>query len=134
MSLWYESLSLDLNDCGDKAVERARCILAYLSMPTPRSWWEDALVTGHVDETHASILRDMRIELLRVADLRDELSTGLLVALAFIDIDVPSFLLDRFGSVDNEYTFGDYLAKAKEVLARHPELVNLGALIDGFKN
>jgi hypothetical protein len=88
MSLWYESLSLGLYDCGDNMAERARYILAYLSMPVPRSWWEHALRSGHVDDTHASVLRDLRMELWEVVDLRDKLSSGLLIALAFIDNDV----------------------------------------------
>jgi hypothetical protein len=134
MSLWYESLSLDLSDCGDDALERARCILAYLSMPVPRSWWEDALRTGHIDETHASILHKIQIELSKVADLRDELSTELLVALAFTDTDAPGFQPDSFRDVDAQYTFRDYLDRAKEVLAEHPELAQLGELIDGFKD
>jgi hypothetical protein len=130
MSLWYESLSLGLDDCVNNVVERARYILAYLSMPVPRSWWEHALRSGHVNDTYASVLRDLRTELSKMVDLRDKLSSGLLVALAFIDNDVPGVLTDRFGDVDSQHTFDDYLARAKEVLAERPELAQLGRLID----
>ncbi len=54
MSLWYESLSLDLYDCGDNLQERARCV-RHLSMPVPRDWWDRALVTGKVDPTQEKL-------------------------------------------------------------------------------
>jgi len=130
MSLWYESLSLGLYDCGDNVVERAAHILAYLSMPVPRSWWEHALRSGHVDDIHASVLHDLRMELSKVLDLRDKLSSSLLVALAFIDNDIPGVLSNRFGDVHSQHTFDDYLTRAKEVLAERPELAQLGSLID----
>ena len=57
MGLWFESFAIDFYDCGENKQARAKCILSYLSMPVPRSWWEHALKTGHVEETHASFLR-----------------------------------------------------------------------------
>jgi hypothetical protein len=133
MSLWYESLSLGLYDCGDNVIERARYILAYLSMPVPRSWWEDALRSGHVDDTHASVLRNLRIELSKVVDLREKLSSALLIALAFIDNDIPRVQPDRFGDVDSGHTFDEYLTRANEILAERQELALLGDLIDEEK-
>jgi hypothetical protein len=127
MSLWYESLSLGLHDCGDNVVERARCILAYLSMPVPRSWWDHALRTGHVDDTHASVLHDLQMELSKVVDLGEPISYGLLVALAFTDEDPTESGLDGMNS---QTTVNDYLIKAKKVLAERPELAQLGSLID----
>jgi hypothetical protein len=130
MSLWYESLSLDLYDCGDNVVERALHIFAYLSMPVPRSWWEHALRSGYVDDIHASVLRHLRMELSKVVDLRDKLSSGLLVALAFIDGDMSRVPSDRFGDVDSRHSFDEYLTRAKKVLAERQELAQLGSLID----
>jgi hypothetical protein len=130
MSLWYESLGLCLYDCGENLEERAKCILAYLSMPVPRSWWEHALRTGRVGDTHASVLHDLRMELSKVVGPRDQLSSVLLVALAFIDEDIAGVVSDRFSDVNGRHTFDDYLTKAKEVLAERPELAELGSLID----
>lgn len=64
MSLWYESLGFSLYSCGQDQKERAKCILSYLSMPVPRTWWEGALRTVRVDETHASVHHTLRMELL----------------------------------------------------------------------
>ena len=63
MSLWYESLSLELYDWDDNPVKKAKCILAYLSMPVPRSWWENALKTGRIDSVLATLLIDLQREL-----------------------------------------------------------------------
>ena len=130
MSMWYESLSLGLYDCGDNPVERGRCILAHLSMPVPRSWWESALQTGRVQRTHASLVNDLKMELSKQADLHEQLSSGLLVALAFMDDDTGGAPSHRFGDVNSHRTIEEYFAKAKEVLAERPELAQLGGLID----
>jgi hypothetical protein len=79
MSPWYESLSLELYDCSDNPLEKARCILAYLSMPVPRSWWEQALKTGDV-RNWAALLCDIQIELSDSLELHGQLSPDLLVA------------------------------------------------------
>ena len=68
MSLWYESLGMALYDCGDNAAEKAKYILAYLSMPVPRSWWEKALQTGDV-RNWASVLGDLQLELSKSINL-----------------------------------------------------------------
>jgi hypothetical protein len=130
MSLWYESLGLCLYDCGENLEERAKCILAHLSMPVPRSWWEHALKTGSVQSTHASLLHDLQMELSKLADLREQLSSGLLVALAFMDDRAPGVPSDRFGDVNSQHTLNDYLTKAKEILAERPELTQLAILIN----
>ena len=63
MSLWYDSLGMALYDCGDNASEKAKYILAYLSMPVPRSWWEKALQTGDVRNwASSSIVRGQKPE------------------------------------------------------------------------
>ena len=128
MSLWYESLSLALYDCGDNPVEKARCILAYLSMPIPRSWWEQALQTGDI-RNWASLLSELQMELSKFLDIHEELSSDLLVALAFIDDDEPQNPSGRFEDTASKYTPGEYIAKAKMVLAKRPELAQVGSLI-----
>ena len=127
MSLWYESLALCLYDCGENLEKRAKCILAHLSMPVPRSWLEHALTTGRVDETIASILRDLRMKLSKLVDFGESVSYGLLVALAFTDENPTESGLDGMNS---QITVNDYLIKAKKVLAERPELAQLGSLID----
>jgi hypothetical protein len=133
MSLWYESLALCLNDCNEKLPERAKCIITYLSMPVPRSWWEEAMIAGRVQGTHAHVLHNLRMELSKVANLRDQLSSGVLVALAFMDGDIEGVLGGRFGQVDSQYSLDDYLAKAEKVLAERPELAMLGRVLDEGK-
>ena len=127
MSLWYESLDLCLYDCGESLEKRAKCILVHLSMPVPRSWWEHALRSGHVDDTITSILRDLRMELSKLVDFGEPVSYGLLVALAFTDENPTESGLDGMNS---QITVNDYLIKAKKVLAERPELAQLGSLID----
>ncbi len=129
MSLWYESLSFALYDCGDNPVTKAKCILAYLSMPVPRSWWEQALQTGDV-RNWAPLLCDLRMELSKSLDLHEELSPDLLVALAFIDDDEPQNSSSRFGDDDSKHTPDEYIANAKKVLTKRPELAQLGILIE----
>jgi hypothetical protein len=133
MSLWYESLLFSLYDCGPNLKERAKCIIAYLSMPVPRSWWEEASETGRVQDTHAQVLQNLRMELSKVVNLRDRLSSGVLVALAFMEVETEGVLGDRFGQVDSQYSLDDCLTKAEKVLAKRPDLVELGRLIDNLE-
>ena len=84
MSLWFESLSLGLYDYADNQKERARCIISHLSMRVPRSWWERALETSHVEETHASVICEMKEILSKIKGF-EGINSGLLVALAFIE-------------------------------------------------
>jgi len=129
MSLWYESLSLDLYDCGDNPVKKARCILAYLSMPVPRSWWEQALQTGDV-RNWATLLCELQMELSKSLDIHEQLTPALLVALAFIDDDEQGKPSERFDNISSKHTPEEYMAKAKRVLAKRPELVQVGSLIE----
>jgi hypothetical protein len=128
MSLWYESLGMALYDCGDNAAEKAKYILAYLSMPVPRSWWEKALQTGDV-RNWAPILSDLQLELSKSIDFPEQLNASLLVALAFID-DEPQNSSRRFENTASNYTPDEYLDKAKRVLAKRPELARVGDLIE----
>ena len=129
MSLWYESLSLGLYDCGDNSTEKARCILAYLSMPVPRSWWEQALKTGDV-RNWAALLFELQMELSKSLDLHEELSPDLLVALAFIDDDEQGKPSERFDDTESKYAPYEYFERAKTILAKRPELAQVGELIE----
>lgn len=129
MSLWYESLGLCLDDCGDDAEERARCILAHLSMDVPRSWWEHALQAGSIPKGYANILQDLHEELLKTSKFTEGIGFGLLVALAFADDDIDQ-QLPRYGTVYWECSVDQYLAKAKEILAKRPALGKLGQAIE----
>ena len=129
MSLWYDSLGMALYDCGDNAAEKAKCILAYLSMPTPRSWWEHAIQTGDVSNW-APVIRELQLELSKAVDFPEQLSASLLVALAFIDDDEQQHSKGRFDNPTSNHTPTEYFAKAKEVLAKRPELARLGDLIE----
>jgi len=126
VSLWYESLAMGIYDCGGNKQARARCILSHFSMPVPRSWWEHALKTGQVDETHASVLRECLAALVNAVDF--DLNYGLLVALAFVEEP-----LNEPGSntANGKITVEGYLVKAKRVLAERPDLARLERLIDG---
>jgi len=128
--MWSESLSLCFYDWGDNAAKRAKCILAHLAMPVPRSWWEHALGAGRVPDTFATLLTDLQRELSTALDLDEPLNPGLLVALAFIDDEKAESSLDRFGYMDSRHTPNEYLARAKEILAERPDLVRLGTLIE----
>ena len=129
MSLWYESLSLELYDCSDNPIEKARCILAYLSMPVPRSWWEQALKTGDV-RNWAAILCDLQIELSESLELHEQLSPGLLVALAFIDDDEARDPSGHFDDIASKHTPDEYFTRAKKVLAKRPDLAHVGSLLE----
>jgi hypothetical protein len=123
MSLWYESLAMGIHDCGEDKQAKARCILSHMSMPVPRSWWEDALKTGQVDENHASALRESLAALSRTVGPGEDLSRGLLVALAFVEE-----LLNESGSntTNRQPTVEDYLIEARKVLTERPDLARLG--------
>ena len=128
MSLWYDSLGMALYDCGDNAAEKANCILAYLSMPVPRSWWEQALQTGDV-YNWVPVVMDLQLELSKSIDSHEQISASLLVALAFID-DEPQKSTGRFDKIASNYTPDEYFTRAKKVLAKRPELVRVGDLIE----
>jgi len=104
-------------------------ILAHLSMPVPRSWWEQALKIEHVASTRAALLTDLQTELSTAVDTAELLNPSLLVALAFIDDERAGNLSDCFGDIGSQYTPDEYLAKIKEMLAERPDLVQLGTLI-----
>jgi len=129
MSLWLESLGLELGDRGEDLDKRAKCILAYLSMPAPRSWWEGALKTGNIAESYIHILQDLRGELLAIPGLPERLDLGLLVALGFVDDDIEDKEL-KFANVGNRYSIEDYLSKAKEIFVKRPEVKRLVKKVD----
>jgi hypothetical protein len=127
MSLWYESLAMGIYDCGEKKQARAKCILSHLSMPVPRSWWEDALKTGQVDETHVSVLRESLAALSSAVGPGVDLNCGLLVALAFVE---EPFNDSGSNDTNSQTTVESYLFEARKVLVESPDLVRLGRLID----
>ena len=129
MSLWYESLANDLYDCGENTADRVTYILAYLCMPTPRSWWQQAMQTGDVCNW-APVIRDLQVELSKSMDSPEQLNASLLVALAFIDDDEPQDSKDRFDNPFSHHTSTEYFARAKEALAKRPELARVGLLIE----
>ena len=127
MSLWLESLSLCLYDYENDLESKAKCILSHLSMDIPRSWWEKALETNNIQDSHASILQDLLKDLLRIPRLAGKINSGLLIALAFAD---KRKMKPKYGSDDSPYSIEEYLVKAKEILIDRPELGELGRLID----
>jgi hypothetical protein len=50
--------------------------------------------------------------------------------LAFIDDDEPQNPLGRFDDISSKHKPGEYFARAKRVLAKHPELAQVGNLIE----
>jgi hypothetical protein len=126
MSLWYESLAMGIYDCGGNKQARARCILSHFSMPVPRSWWEDALKTGRVDKTHASVLRESLAALSSAVGPGEDLNCGLLVALAFVE---EAFNGSGSNTKCRPATVEGYLIEARKVLAERPDLARLGRLI-----
>ena len=99
-------------------------------MPVPRSWWENALKTGRVDRTHARVLQDAQTELSKLTDLPFQISSGLLVALAFINDDEDDYGNRSFGGDDKRDIIEDYLSKASKVLIERPEIAWLGRMIE----
>jgi hypothetical protein len=128
MSLWYESLAMGIYDCGGNKQARALCILSHFSMPVPRSWWEDVLKTGRVDETHVSVLRESLAALSSAVGPEEDLNCGLLVALAFVE---EPFNESGLKAINRQATVEGYLVKARKVLAERPDLARLGRLIGG---
>ena len=130
MSLWLQSLSFCLYDSGDDLELRAKCIFSHLSMDVPRSWWEQALETNSIQNTHANILHDLQKELLNIPALVGKIDSGLLAALAFAD---KKGMKPTYGSADSLYSMEEYLDKAKEIFISRPEPSKLGKLIDNAK-
>lgn len=126
MSLWYESMAMDIYDCGNDLPAKAQCILFYLSMPVPRQWWENALSTGRVDPTHAAVLHEYCAELQQILGPQREITEALLIALAFTDKN-PQPLVSK-GS--RAAAIEDYLSCAKKVLAQRPDLRELGKSVE----
>jgi len=126
MSLWSQSLYLGLYDYVDNQKEKAKCIISHLSMSVPRSWWELALETGQVNETHISIILELKAELSRMPDFED-INSGLLVALAFVEIPDND---PGLNTMDSQTKIKNHLRKAKKVLAENPNLAELGRIID----
>jgi hypothetical protein len=127
MSLWLQSLSFCLHDFGDDPELKAKCILSHLSMDIPRLWWEQALETKDIQNSHAGILNDLKKELLETPELIGKIDSGMLVALSFADKEGEEA---RFGNEDSPHTIQEYLDKAKKILTERPELCELGRLID----
>ena len=127
MSLWLENLSLCLYDSEEDLESRAKCILSYLSMDTPRLWWEQALETKNIQSSHAGILNDLKKELLNIPELVGKIDSCLLLALAFVD---KKGMKPKYGNDDSPYSIEEYLDKAKEILIERPELCELGKLIN----
>jgi hypothetical protein len=129
MSLWLQSLSFCLHDAEDDLELKAKCIFSYLSMDIPRFWWEQALKTNNIQSSYASIVYDLKKELLNKPELVGKINSGLLVALAFADKEGTKA---SFGDIDSPYSIKEYLDKAKEILIERPELGKLGKLIDNI--
>lgn len=129
MSLWLQSLDLCLYDSGEDSEERAKCILAHLSMKVPRSWWEHALQTGSIPDSYIHILYDLQKELMKITALPELPEFGLLVALGFIDEHIEDQEL-LFGTVYSQYSIEEYLSKAKGILNKRNDLCILGKMID----
>lgn len=126
MSLWHESLALELADIGDDLQKRAVCILYYLSMPTPRSWWEQALWADHVDKPHASLLRNLLGELSKAVNVGGDTGYEVLVSLPFVhDLTGDSGMKEL-----NTKSVSYYIIEAKKVLAERPDLLRLARLIE----
>jgi hypothetical protein len=128
MSLWLQSLDSCFYDNRGDLGDKARCILAHLSMTVPRSWWEHALDTGSLPDSYVSILKGLRNELLEILEFPNQLEFGLLVALAFADEHGEDREL-KYGTVDSHCSIEEYLSKANEILKRHIELRELGEKI-----
>jgi hypothetical protein len=137
MSLWYDSLSQCLLNCGQYygvnenasrpiQEKQAKCILAHLSMEVPRSWWESALRDGLVPD-NANLLRDLLTELKKIPEIAPRVNYGLLIALAFNDKEENT--QPRFDNT-SQYSIEEYLNLAKETLAKRNDLKYLGKMIN----
>ena len=128
MSLWYESLMGCLQGCGHDVEKKATCIVTYLSMPVPRSWWEQAMESGTLSDNYISILSNSLAELSQVARLKGQLSYGLLIALAFTNDNAKEWSFGKDAGRDG--SMDEILSKAKQVLIERPELMRLANLIN----
>ena len=129
MSLWFESLSICLSDCESQE-EETRCILSYLTMPTPRNWWEGCLQSNKVGSNFAQLLKELCQALHKATNLK-WIDYSLLVALAFIDDEVAENQR-RFDTFGTQHSTDVYLKMAKKVLDKKPELKKLGKMIDKY--
>lgn len=127
MSLWYESLLNSLRECGSDVEKRAMCVIDYLSMPVPRSWWERAIESGTLSDSYIGILNDSLKELSCVGRLKDQLSYGQLIALAFRNEDVQGEIIHE--KTDNRASLDRALEDARQVFLGNPELIRLSNLI-----
>jgi hypothetical protein len=135
MSLWLESLGERLCNCKKFPEEKARCILAYLSMDVPRYWWKEALEENSLpSKSQINIIRDLRTELLNMPGQNEQIDYGLVMAMAFMDDESQDVGHDRFDNVRSRYSLDDYFITARKVLAERPDLVRLGSLIDREAN
>jgi hypothetical protein len=125
MSLWLESLCQHL---GNDLKENAKVILAFLSMPVPRGWWERALQTDSPPKSYISVLEDLQNELLKLPELSGRVDYKVLVALAFID--AADNHNDVFGDTCSRHSIEVYLDRANKVLIQRPEVNKLGEAIE----
>ena len=114
MSLWYESLMGCLQGCGNDLEKKATCIVTYLSMPVPRSWWEQAMESGTLSDNYISILSDSLAELSQVARLKGQLSYGLLIALAFTNDNAKEWSFGK--DIGRDGSMDEIFSKARQVL------------------
>jgi len=70
--------------------------------------------------------------LVKTEEFTEDIGFGLLVALAFADNDKDE-RLPRFGTVNSKCSVEQYVSKAKEILAKRPELGRLGQAIEKRK-
>jgi hypothetical protein len=77
-----------------------------------------------------NLLFILQMELSKSLGVHEKLSLDLLVSLAFIDDDEPQNQLGRFDDTASKYTPDEYIAKAKKVLAKRPELSQVGSLLE----
>ncbi len=98
-------------------------------MPVPRRWWENALKSGSVHHTHASVLHDCSKDLADALEGKVKFDFELLIALAFTDMDYPGA---EMGAGSNDATIEDYLEKAEGMLKKRPELAEIGRQIADF--
>lgn len=128
MSLWSQSLSYCLDDCGNDKEKQAKCILKHLSMPVPRSWWEHSLNKGRIDSSFINILQDFHRELIKIPELSKRIDFALLIALGFIDEQMEE-KGDKYGTVDSQHSIDDYILKANKILSKRPDLIKLAKKI-----
>jgi hypothetical protein len=111
-------------NCGNDLEMRAKCIISYLSMDVPRSWWEQAMNTGELDESYFSILRDLRNELLKIDQFSQRADFGLIVALAFVDNNDEN-KEEKYNIFDSQYSVEKYLTDAEIILTTRNDIQKL---------